>query len=237
MDLTKTLESLDQMLAAGPKLTPMTKAQFEAYVQDQLAKAKAEADEDDKEAGAKKAKKRLEALRETMTSLSKAEGTPLSGAWTGDNGVALIPEFEHGREDTTRKTEISLTTMATPPPGNQGTQGDGGTAFANAAPSYDQPPQNGKSAGTATPAAGVGTQADGVTAYAGGNLTIGKMIDSIAKALAGVQEPVAKTAPKTPPAEPEYAWPRDLSDDSYLKEGVTKRAPDHWGGDSEVAAK
>lgn len=246
MDLAKTLASLDQMLTPGPKLTPMTKAQFEGYVQDQLAKAKAEMDEDADEAkkpaapgappppGAGKAKKRLAHLQKTMHALTKAEGTPLVGAWTGDNGTALIPEYDYGFEDTTRKTEVSETEFPTPPAGNTGTQGDGGP-FSNGEPSYAQPPQPFAAAGTTVPGSGAGTQTDN-SIFAQGDAVIGKNLSEIAKMLGSVQPP------KAPPAAPvkkadAFNWPKDLADGEYIKEGVNKRAPDHWGGDTETSAK
>lgn len=225
MDLAKTLDMLNATLA-GPKVTAMTKAQFEEYAQAQIAKAKEESDED-----AEKSKKRLAHLKSTMDTLAKAEGTPLTGAWTGDNGTALIPEYEMGVEDSTRKGERSETEVSTPPAGNQGTAGEGSSAFSNGAPTYDQQPQGFSASGTNMPGSGSGTQGDN-TIFQDGT-AIGKSLEEIKKKLAGVQPaPVTTTKAAAPPPKQDYAWPSDLANEEYLKDGVLKRAPDHWGPDA-----
>ena len=116
MNFDDTLKQIDAALAA-PAMVPMTKAQFDAYVADQIAKAKK--DEDDCADPAKKkatSRKRLEALRSVVATVAKA-------SWEGANGTMSIPVFEEA--NLTAKTEESDTTVQTPPAGNSGTQADG----------------------------------------------------------------------------------------------------------------
>ncbi len=228
MDLSKTLEALDSMLSA-PQTTPMTKEQFEAYAVDQVEKAKAEAAEEDPK-GKDKAKKRLAHLRSTVDTLAKAEGTYPAEAWSGDNGTALIPEYDHGFEDTTRKTEISSADMTTPPAGNAGTQADGQSfAAAGSAQGFaDAKGGAGAPSGTNVPASGTGTQGDG-TIFSG---AIGKALGDLKKTVGGLTKPVAKAAP---PAAKTFLFPSDMADKAYVKDGVQKRADDHWGTDVEAA--
>ncbi len=215
MDLTKTLDALDSMLAA-PKTTDMTKDQFEAYAVDQVNKAKAEAKDDKKD----EAKKRLTHLRATVASLAKAE------VWEGGNGTAAIPEYDHGFEDTTRKTEVSETEVKTPLAGNTGTQGDGNPPFANPGDLNGKNPQT--ASGTTMLAEGTGTQGDNPGPFTSG---VGKALADLKSVIGGIVKPVAKAAPAAAPA---FQWPSDLTDKEYVKEGVAKRAPDHWGTDAEA---
>ncbi len=229
MDLAKTLDSLNSMLNVT-KSVPMTRAQFEAYAADQVNKAKGEMDDGEEE----KAKKRLTHLRDVVATI-KAEGEHPGGAWSGDNGEKLIPVYEQGVEDSTRKGEMNSSSMQTPPAGNTGTQGSSGGAFANMGDLNGTNPQT--PAGTQMLPEGQGTQGAGSIGFSNDG--------ALHKALAGLKKtvesmaaaPVAPAKAAPAPAAPSFGWPMDLAETEEVigKEALAKRAPESWGKDSDAA--
>jgi len=112
MKFDTLLSELDTVLKEAPAAQDMNEQQFEAYVQDQVAKAKKDAEDDkDAETGKKKAKKRLEHLRGVVAQLQKDFGD--GGGWTGTTTVS-IPVYEGGftyGENLTVKADQSETTI------------------------------------------------------------------------------------------------------------------------------
>lgn len=234
MEIKDTLSKIDAMLAK-PRTVKMTKAAFDEYVEAEIVKAKAEQDD---EKDQEKAKKRLTHLKGLLDVVAKAEGTYPPEAWSGDNGEALIPVFELGVEDTTRKGEVTEKDNAIPMPGNaSNTMADGQTAFASGGPSYNQPTVPMTNGGVQVPASGVGTQGPG-TAFVGSSpsydqKTIGKSIGELNQIIKSMQPaaPVAKAAP--PKGPPAFEWPGDLADKDFVKDGIAKRDLE-WGNDSKA---
>ncbi len=233
MDMKDVLAKIDTAL--GPKTrTLSTKADAEAYVVSELAKAKGETEEDDKEEGAKKAKKRLEALRPVVDTIAKT-------SWEGMSNPITIPVTDEP-DATDPATSVE---QSTPAAGNSGTAGDG-TSFA-----AKGTPQDFNAANSATPGKGGGgvppignTAADGQSYAASGGAqgfgeAMSKSIDDLQKAVAemtgtAIPAPVAKSAPVA-----EFEWPRDVagSEEVIGKEKVAKNvaATETWGSDGAKA--
>jgi hypothetical protein len=240
MNMQETLSTLDKVLGIKPpKIVKMTKAAFEKHVASELQKAKAEAEETDKEKGAAKAKKRLEFLRATMKlAIAKA-------SWEGGNGEAAIPVYEEGYEPPTEMpTEMERPATFQ---GDGGTNADGASfASAKGVQSFGDSSMGGAktASGTQVPASGAGTQADGASfAAAGGTQSFAKGLEELTATLKslGGQAPAKQPANEVP-APPQghvddpSVWPRDLANPDFLKEGVAKRA-ETWGTDPWAPTK
>ena len=143
-DILDQIAKLDADAATilDPAPVVMNKAKFSAYYTDQIAKAKKEAEDEE---GAKKAKKRLDALAKA-TEVAKA-----ADDWAGGNGTAAIPVYEGGYEsDLTVRAEQSDKTVTMESLG----QGDGAGVFANGAQTFKALSDGLKDIGAlATPAA------------------------------------------------------------------------------------
>lgn len=189
MDFTKTLKQIDDALAPEPQTVDMTSAQFEAYVHDQLEKAAKEKKDKDEKVK-EKAKKRLEHLKATVESVSKA-------MWEGTNGTQAIPVFnEPGLTNDSERTEKEI------------------------------PVQN------------MSSMDNSAWAGAGGPQGFAKNLDALQAVVSGlVGEPAATNgapAVTTQKTGDQYAWPADIANAEFQKEGVSKSAP-AWGKDSEAA--
>lgn len=217
MNMKDILSKLDATL--GPKTVPMTKAQFETYVKEQIAKAKDEEKDD-----AEKAKKRLSALRDVVSHVVA------KGSWEGAAGTALnIPVYDEGYEKPT--------TMPTEESGNM--QGGGETMGAGSGGNFSS---NGVPAAAGGGAAAGG---EGGPSMLGGGETMGPgsggnfSSNGVTKAIADLEKMVGELAApakeKTEKAAPAsaFAWPNDLSNDEYLKTGIAKNAPE-WGLDPKA---
>lgn len=243
MDLKDTLAKLDAFLAPAPQPQPttMTKAQFDAYVAAQIEKAKKEySEEEDKKKGAKKARKRLEILRNLVATVAKTDFGQGAPGLFGDEGVK-IPVFAEA--DISRFAEMSESEQATPPaPG--GLMADG-QSFADPRGQTDWNVTHGTggpSGGANLPAIG-GTAGDPSPHWAaqGGQSDFAKSLDALKKTIDEViptQQPAAAAgAPRTEPTAADFAWPSDLAATEEIigKEAVTKRAPESWGKDAAPA--
>ncbi len=239
MNIKATLSKLDEALGIKPvKTVKMTQAEFETYVTSELTKAKADAEGDDKEKGAMKAKKRLEHLRAvTKLLVAKAEGNPETGAWTasgGENGLS-IPVYEEGFEPPTYMPTEEGGDML----GGKGTQGDGQSfAAAGGAQGYnDAKGTSGAPAGTTMPASGTGTQADNTIFSNPMQKALGELA-SVMKGLTPDAAPPAAPVAKAAGAivDDPSVWPKDLANKDFLKEGVAKRDGE-WGVDPWASVK
>lgn len=238
-----TLTALDKALGIPtPKVVRMTKAQYDAHVAAEIAKAKAETEEADKEKGAEKAKKRLSFLRAVTKLLVGHRDQVAKASWEGGNGTAAIPVYEEGFEPP---TEMPTEAQVSTPPAIGGTAGDGQSVFSNAPPSLDQPSVTPKSNGTNLPAIGTGTQGDQTFAAQGGTQSFAKAMGELTETLKSLGgAPAAGTPTQQAPAAQQPAaglddpsvWPRDLANKDFLKEGVAKRA-EEWGTDPWAATK
>lgn len=255
MEIKDALSKIDSLLkpAPAPRFTEMTRKGFDEYVEREIAKAKAEAEEaddektkkakkpDDESEGAKKAKKRLTHLRKVVARVeelvTKAEGQYAPEAWSYSTlGTAPIPEYELGYEDTTRKTEVSDegggngTNLGKD---GVGTQGDD-TIFANWGDITGKNPQN--SGGADLGQSGSGTQGEETIFSNPGDefsknpmTALGKLQKAIADILPAAPEAKTKTQ-KNAPAGPGFDWPGNVADKDFMKTGVFKNAPE-WGRD------
>ena len=234
MDIKDTLAKLDTVLGIKPmKLVTMTKAQFDEHVTSELTKAKADAEEGDTEKKTK-AKKRIEHLRAVVKLLvTKA-------SWDGGNGEAAIPVYEEGYEPPTYLPTEEGGNMT----GGSGTQGEGESfAAGGGASGYnDAMSANGGSSGTNVPASGSGTQTSGASYAAGGGAqSFAKSLDNLTAVIKSITAPEPAPAAKAAPAvtghvDDPSVWPADLANESFMKEGIAKRA-EEWGGDPWAAVK
>lgn len=227
MNFQEVLTKIDTALNIK-HVTLKSEAEAETYVREQYELAKAESEEDDKEAGAKKAKKRLKALKSVVAMLAKA-------SWDGQSNAITIPVYEGGVEDTTSKSELSETEQRTPPPGNTGTQGPGAPiGGAGGAQGFGDAKSTGGGGQGGTPPV-TGTGADGNSfAASGGAQSFAKNMEALSKTLGALEGKPApqQTTPVNKGDQPTpYAWPRDAANKDYLREGVTKKV--EWGKDTE----
>lgn len=229
MDFKSIISKIDAVL--GPRtLTLKNKAEAEAYVANELKLAKAESEEEDTEKGKEKASKRLAHLRTNLASIAKT-------SWDGQSNSLTIPVYEFGYEsDLTSKTDKSETEQKTPPAGNTGTAADTGFAGGGGATGFGDAKSTGNGGGGGGVPGIAGTAADGQSFAAGGGAqgfakSVGELT-SVLKSLGGEQQEGTKTkTEKAAKNQPEpYAFPRDMSDKEYLKEGVAKRGAE-WGTD------
>lgn len=229
MDFKDTLAKIDAAL--GPKtITFKSKTEAEAYVAEQLAKAKEETEEEDTKKGEAKARKRMTHLRANLETLSKA-------SWDGQSNAITIPVYDMPGGFDNVDAELTQKEEKTPPAGNSGTQGAGAPiAGAGGAQSFGDAVSNGGGGGQGgTPKIG-GTAGDGSSfAAPGGAQSFAKSLGDLNKALEGLSGKTPE-APKTQtqknaPAD-DYTFPRDMAQPEYLKEGVAKRGVE-WGTDVE----